>query len=404
MKAVVWHGVGDIRLDDVPQPTLRDDHDAIVRITRSAICGTDLHFIRGTMAGMKKGTILGHEAIGIVTEIGTAVRGFQPGDRVVINSTVSCGACRYCREGKTAQCDVANPNGPQAGTSFFGGPETTGPVDGLQAEYARIPWAQNTMTKLPDSITDDQAILLSDIFPTGWFGAQLAGVSRGDVVVVLGAGIVGQFAAVSAFKQGAGRVIVVDGIPDRLEQARTLGAEVVNFNTEDPVKAVLELTTSIGADCIIDAVGVDAQRPKQGPAAVNRAEAKQFDAEVKQVAPDAKPHRDLWHPGDGPSQAARWAVEMVAKYGRIGIIGVYSPAVETYPIGAAMNKNLTIRMGNCDHHSVTPSLIDLVVAGGFDPAALLTEHEPINDVIAAYEAFDRREPGWIKVELDTTPS
>ncbi|MDN8549113.1 alcohol dehydrogenase catalytic domain-containing protein [Microbacterium sp. NM3R9] len=401
MKAVVWHGIGDIRLDEVADPRIEDGHDAIVRITRSAICGTDLHFIRGTMSGMKEGTILGHEAVGIVTEVGELVRGFQPGDRVVINSTVSCGACRYCRDGHTAQCDVANPNGPEAGTCFFGGPETTGPVNGLQAEYARIPWAQNTMTKLPDSISDDQAILLSDIFPTAWFGAQLAGVSRGDIVVVLGAGIVGQFAVASAFAQGAGRVIAVDGIADRLDRARALGAEIVNFNDDDPVEVVKNLTNEIGADCVIDAVGIDAERPKSGPAAVGGEEAAGFDEEVQQVAPDADPDGDLWRAGDGPSQASRWAVEMVAKYGRIGIIGVYSPLAEVYPIGAAMNKNLTIRMGNCDHHSVTPPLIDMVAAGVFDPADLITEHAAIDDVIAAYEAFDRREPGWVKVALST---
>jgi threonine dehydrogenase-like Zn-dependent dehydrogenase len=399
MKAVVWHGIGDIRLDEVPAPEIRDDHDAIVRITRSAICGTDLHLVRGTMAGMAEGTVLGHEAVGVVTEVGDAVRGFAPGDRVVVNSTISCGACGYCRQGKTSQCDVANPNGPQAGTSFFGGPEATGAIDGLQAEFARIPWAQNTLHRLPDTVGDEQAILLSDIFPTGWFGAQLAGVTRGDVAVVLGAGIVGQFAAVSAFKQGAGRVIVVDGIADRLAQARTLGAEVVNFNVVDPVETVMALTNGVGADCVIDAVGIDAQRPKEGPAAVSGDEAAKFDSEVEQIAPDAHPEGDLWRPGDGPSQAARWAVAMAAKYGRIGVIGVYSPTAETYPIGEAMNKNLTIRLGNCDHHSVTPPLIDMVASGQFDPSALITESESFDSAVAAYEAFDRREPGWIKVEL-----
>jgi threonine dehydrogenase-like Zn-dependent dehydrogenase len=399
MKAVVWHGIGDIRLDEVPAPEIRDEHDAIVRITRSAICGTDLHLVRGTMAGMAEGTVLGHEAVGVVTEVGDAVRGFAPGDRVVVNSTISCGACGYCRQGKTSQCDVANPNGPQAGTSFFGGPEATGAIDGLQAEFARVPWAQNTLHRLPDTVGDEQAILLSDIFPTGWFGAQLAGVTRGDVAVVLGAGIVGQFAAVSAFKQGAGRVIVVDGIADRLAQARTLGAEVVNFNLVDPVETVMALTNGVGADCVIDAVGIDAQRPKEGPAAVSGDEAAKFDSEVEQIAPDAHPEGDLWRPGDGPSQAARWAVAMAAKYGRIGVIGVYSPTAETYPIGEAMNKNLTIRLGNCDHHSVTPPLIDMVDSGQFDPSALITESESFGSAVAAYEAFDRREPGWIKVEL-----
>ncbi|WP_445996497.1 alcohol dehydrogenase catalytic domain-containing protein [Okibacterium fritillariae] len=399
MKAVVWHGIGDIRLDEVAQPTIQDPHDAIIHITRSAICGTDLHFVRGTMAPMREGTILGHEAVGVVVEVGDAVRGFSPGDRVVVNSTMSCGACRYCRMGKTSQCDVANPNGPQAGTSFFGGPETTGPIDGLQAEYARIPWAQNSMHPLPDNVSDEQAILLSDIFPTGWFGAELAGVTRGDVVVVFGAGIVGQFAAASAFKQGAGRVIIVDGEESRLAAALAQNCEIVDYNREDPVQTIMDLTNGIGADCVIDAVGVDAEHPKRGPAAVSDEDAAKFDAEVAQIAPDADPDATQWKPGDGPSQAARWAVEVVAKYGRIGIIGVYSPTVEQYPIGEAMNKNLTIRAGNCDHHSVTPPLIDLVASGQFDPTALITGHEHIGDAIAAYEAFDRREPGWIKVEL-----
>ena len=399
MKAVVWHGIGDIRLDEVAQPTIQDPHDAIIHITRSAVCGTDLHFVRGTMAPMREGTILGHEAVGVVVEVGDAVRGFSPGDRVVVNSTMSCGACRYCRMGKTSQCDVANPNGPQAGTSFFGGPETTGPIDGLQAEHARIPWAQNSMHPLPDNVSDEQAILLSDIFPTGWFGAELAGVTRGDVVVVFGAGIVGQFAAASAFKQGAGRVIIVDGEETRLAAALAQNCEIVDYNREDPVQTIMDLTNGIGADCVIDAVGVDAERPKRGPAAVSDEDAAKFDAEVAQIAPDADPDATQWKPGDGPSQAARWAVEVVAKYGRIGIIGVYSPTVEQYPIGEAMNKNLTIRAGNCDHHSVTPPLIDLVASGQFDPTALITEHEHIGDAIAAYEAFDRREPGWIKVEL-----
>ncbi|WP_165070088.1 zinc-dependent alcohol dehydrogenase [Marisediminicola senii] len=403
MKAVVWHGIGDIRIDEVAQPTIQDSRDAIVQITRSAICGTDLHFVRGTMAPMKEGTILGHEAVGVVTEVGDDVRGFSAGDRVVINSTISCGACRYCRMGKTAQCDVANPNGPLAGTSFFGGPESTGSVNGLQAEYVRVPFAQNTMHPLPDTVSDEQAILLSDIFPTGWFGAELAGVTRGDIVVVFGAGIVGQFTAASAFKLGAGRVIIVDGDETRLAAALAQNCEIVNYNTEDPVQTILDLTGGIGADAVIDAVGVDAERPKTGPAAVSDEDAAKFDAEVEQIAPDAAPRGDLWKPGDGPSQAARWAVDVVAKYGRIGIIGVYSPLVEQYPIGAAMNKNLTIRMGNCDHHSVTPPLIDMVAAGQFDPTAFITEHEQLGSAIEAYEAFDRREAGWMKVEL-TTPA
>ena len=401
MKAVVWHGEGDIRLDSVPDPEIKHPQDAIVRIERSAICGTDLHFIRGTMSGMQPGTILGHEAVGVVTEIGADVRRFAPGDRVIVSSTMSCGMCRYCRMGQTAQCDVANPNGPAAGTCFFGGPESTGPVDGLQAEYARIPWASNTLIPLPDNVSFDAAILLSDIFPTAWFGAELAGIRRGDTVAVFGAGIVGQLAVTSAFRQGAGRVWAIDGVDSRLVQALDQNAEVINFNREDPVQALLDATQGVGVDAVIDAVGVDAQRPASGPAAKeSAAQAEEFAAEVDQVAPETNVQGENWVPGNAPSQASQWAVQSAAKYGRVGIIGVYPPNLSSYPIGQAMNKNLTVRMGNCDHRSVTPPLIDLVATGLFDPAPFITQQEPLTDVVDAYLNFDRREEGWLKTVLD----
>ena len=185
MKAVVFHDVGDIRLDDVADPKIEEATDAIIRITSSAICGTDLHMVRGTFVGMEPGTILGHEAVGVVEEMGDMVRNFEVGDRVVICSTISCGSCAYCRAGYHSQCDNANPHGKRAGTSFFGGPEPTGPFDGLQAEKARIPFAHTTMVKLPDEVTDDQAILISDIFPTAHFGADAAEISDGDSVAIL---------------------------------------------------------------------------------------------------------------------------------------------------------------------------------------------------------------------------
>jgi threonine dehydrogenase-like Zn-dependent dehydrogenase len=184
MKPVVWHGVGDIRLGEVAEPKLQAPTDAIIRLTSSGICGTDLHFVRGTMYGMKSGTILGHEGVGIVEQLGEDVRDFDIDDTVVICSTIACGTCSYCRAGYFGQCDKANPNGPEAGTSFSGGPETIGPVNGLQAERARIPFASTTMGKLPDEISDDQAILIPDIFPTGWLGAELAEIRTGDTVAV----------------------------------------------------------------------------------------------------------------------------------------------------------------------------------------------------------------------------
>ncbi|WP_249522759.1 zinc-dependent alcohol dehydrogenase [Modestobacter marinus] len=400
MKAVVWHGVGDIRLDDVPDPTIQDPTDAIIEVTASGICGTDLHFVRGTMSGMVEGTILGHEAVGIVRETGPGVRNLRPGDRVVVPSTVGCGWCSYCRAGYYAQCDNANPNGAAAGTCFFGGPQTTGPVDGLQAQYARIPYANVGPVWLPDEVGDDAALMLSDIYPTAWFGARLADVSDGDTVLVLGAGPVGQRAVTSAFQQGAGRVLVVDGITSRLDQARRRGAEAIDFNTEDPVEVVKELTGGIGVDRVIDAVGVDAQRPKTGPAAEKaEQEAAQFDAERDQVAPEQNPHGDTFVPGDAPSQSLEWAVQAVAKAGSIGVIGVYPPQLTAFPTGAAMNKNLSIKMGNCNHRRYIPHLLELVRTGAVDPATVLTQVEDMPTVLQAYETFDHRESGWTKAVI-----
>jgi len=400
MKAVVFHDIGDIRLDDVPEPKIEQPLDAIVRITTSAICGTDLHFVRGTFSGMKQGTILGHEAVGIVEEIGSNVRNLSVGDRVVIPSTIACGYCSYCRAGYYAQCDNANPGGPTAGTAFLGGPEAAGGFNGLQAEKARIPFANVNLVKLPDEVTDDQAILISDIFPTGYFGADMANIKHGHTVAVFGCGPVGQFAIASAKLMGAGRVLAIDHLPDRLDMARRQGAEVINFDEEDPVKTILALTGGVGVDCAIDAVGVDAQCPHHGPAAKEAAEKKeQFQQEVEKIAPVQHPDGDNWVPGDAPSQALQWAVQALAKAGTLSIIGVYPPADDSFPIGAAMNKNLTIRMGNCNHRKYVPDLVELVRIGAIDPTAIITQREGMDSVIDAYKEFDLRRPGWLKVEL-----
>jgi threonine dehydrogenase-like Zn-dependent dehydrogenase len=402
MKAVVWHGVGDIRLDEVPEPKIQDAYDAIVRITTSAICGTDLHFVRGTMPGLESGRVLGHEAVGVVEETGPGVRNFRPGDRVVVPSTVGCGVCSYCRAGYYAQCDNANPGGARAGTTFFGGPEAAGGLDGLQAEYARVPFAHVGLVPLPDHVDDARAILLSDIFPTAWFGARLAEVSSGDTVAVLGAGPVGQCAIASARLQGAGRVIVVDGVADRLDLAREQHAETVDFNAEDPAEAIREMTGGIGVDRVIEAVGVDAERPAHGPAAEALAEEEEtFDAERDRTAPVQRPdERSTWVPGDAPSLAARWSVELAAKAGTIGIVGVYPPQSDRFPIGEAMQKNLTLQMGNCNHRRYLPRLVDMVASGVLDPTPLITRWATSENVLDAYENFDRREHGWTKVALN----
>lgn len=368
MKAVVFHGVGDIRLDNVIEPRLQKATDAIVRITTSAICGTDLHMVRGTMPGVRPGTILGHEGVGIVEEVGKHVRNFAPGDRVVVASTIACGYCSYCRDGYYAQCDNANPKGKGAGSSFFGGPEQTGPFNGLQAELVRVPFASVGMVKLPEEVGDDQAIFLSDILPTGYFGAKLAEIEDGDTVAVFGCGPVGQFAIAGAQLLDAGRIFAVDNEKSRLEMARRQGAETIDFDGENPVELIKDLTGGIGVDRVIDAVGVDA----------------------------AKPHGKI---GDAPSQVLEWGVQALAKAGTLSIIGVYPQTMSSFPIGAAMGKNLTLQLGNCNHRRYMPELLSMIRSGALDPAEILTNQEPLTFAIDAYKAFSDRRPGWIKVSL-----
>ena len=396
MRAVVWKGIGEIAVEEVADPKIEEPTDAIVKLTASAICGTDLHFIRGTMPNMKKGQILGHEGVGVIEELGPGVRNFEVGDRVVIPSTVACGNCSYCRAGYYAQCDTVDAEG----TAFYGGPAEAGGYAGLQAEKARVPFANVGLVKLPDEITDDQAILLSDIFPTGYMAAELAEIRPGNTVAVFGCGPVGQFAIASAKLLGAGRVFAIDQVPSRLAMARAQGAEVIDFGKEDPVQTLKELTDDIGVDRAIDAVGMDAERPSGGPAAKSLKDQKAaLDAEAKEVTPKQNPDGDNWHPGDAPSLALQWAVAALAKAGTLSIIGVYGDKNRVFPIGDGMNKNLTIKMGNCNHRKYIPRLIELVMARAIDPAQILTQHEPLGDAISAYKAFDTRQESWIKVEL-----
>lgn len=274
----------------------------------------------------------------------------------------------------------------------------------MQADFVRVPYANVGCVKLPDEVTDDQAIMISDIFPTAWFGAKLAEVEDGDTVAVFGAGPVGVFAVISAFLQGAGRVISVDRHADRLDMAREQGAEPVNFDEEDPIDAIRELTGGIGPDRVIDAVGVDAEHVHAGPGA-GRTETpdEEFAQEVEQTAPE---HKDdgPFSIGEGaaPSMALRWAVRSVAKAGTIGIIGVYPPTVQAFLIGEAMGKNLAILAGNCNHRRYMPELVSLTAGGVVEPDQVLTKREGMVSAIDAYEAFDARAAGWTKVELTTS--
>lgn len=423
MKAVVFHDIGDIRIDDVAEPTIQAPDDAIIKVTHSAICGTDLHMVRGTLTGMQPGTILGHEAVGVVEEVGSRVRNINIGDRVVVPSTIACGHCAYCRDGYHAQCDTAHPDGPLGGTAFFGGPKGAGGFNGMQAEYARIPYANAGLVKLPKEVDDYDALMVSDIVPTGFFGADMAGIRPSMTVAVFGCGPVGLFAIVGAQHMGAGRVLAIDNRQSRLDMAKAQGAEVINFDYEDPVEVVRELTGGIGVDRVIDAVGVDAEAARSGPAADEaRTKADRHARELREVAPDAAAPRSkeeadeqaregtdnesdtppdtAWKPGNAPSQALDWAVESVAKAGLVSIIGVYPPTQTAFPIGLAMQRNLSLRMGNCNHRRYIPELIDRVRNGTLHPQNVLSQTEPIMNALEAYEAFDRRDMGWIKVALD----
>jgi threonine dehydrogenase-like Zn-dependent dehydrogenase len=405
MKAVVFHGVGDIRVDDVSEPKLKEPTDAIVRLTASAICGTDLHMVRGTLPGIKPGRILGHEGVGVVEEIGKEVRNLKKGDRVVIGSTIACGYCSYCRAGWYAQCDNANPNGRDAGTAFFGGPDSAGGFDGLQAEFARVPFASVGAVKLPDEVDDDEAILISDIFPTGYMAADIAHVEPGRTVAVFGCGPVGQFVIASLKLLNAGRIFAIDTIPSRLDMARAQGAEIIDFNAADPVEALKELTGGIGVDRAIDAVGVDAVKPHHGPATRGvKPLADELKQEVKEVAKETHPKDGNWEPGDAPSLVLDWIVDSVAKGGGLSVIGVYPQTLRTFAIGKAMNKNLSLKMGNCHHRKYMPHLIELVRVGAVEPTEILTQAGPITAAIEAYKSFDKREPGWVKVMLEPQPA
>jgi threonine dehydrogenase-like Zn-dependent dehydrogenase len=333
-----------------------------------------------------------------VEEVGPGVRNLSPGDRVVIPSTLGCGNCSYCRAGYFSQCDNANPNGPSAGTAFFGGPKQSGPFNGLQAEKARVPFANVNLVKLPPEVDDDDAILLSDIFPTGYMAAENAEIKPGNSVAIFGCGPVGQFTIASAKLLDAGRIFAIDNVKSRLDMAREQGAEVINFDDEDPIEALKELTAGIGPDRVIDAVGVDANMPHSGPAA--KKSKKEHKGESLEVAPERNPKNGNWEPGDAPSQVLSWCVEAVAKAGTMSIIGVYSEQVKGFPIGNAMEKNLTIKMGNCDHRRYLPNLIELVRNGTVVPAEILTQVEPMTSVLEAYKMFDKRQPGWIKVKLE----
>lgn len=401
MKALVFKGIGNISIEIVNDPTIEHPQDAVVKITTSAICGTDLHMIRGTMNDMVKGTIMGHEGVGIVEQIGSEVTDINIGDRVIIGSTIGCGKCDYCQIELYSQCTQSNPNGAQSGTTFFGGPQASGPIQGMQAEKVRVPYADVNLVRIPDEILDEQVILLSDILPTAYMAVDMAHVSEHDTVAVFGCGPVGQLVIHCLKQKNVNKIFAIDRVPSRLEMAKKQGAHVINFDEVDPVQELHKLTNKQGPTRVIDAVGIDAQQQKGSLFSfiTRYTQKKQFKNELKEVAPRINSYDGNWIPGDGPSQALQWAVDSVAHAGTVSIIGVYSSCMRFFPIGNAFGKNITIRMGNCNHRKYIPLLLEWVKNGSFDSRDFVTQTLPLDVIVDAYHHFDKREENWIKVIL-----
>lgn len=375
MKAVVYHGPYDVRVEDVPRPAIQDPQDAILKVTLASLCGTDLHPYRGTMPGMQDGTILGHEFVGVVEEVGDKVKNLQPGDRVLVPSTIACGYCSYCTEGLYAECENTHPVGQSA--AMYGGPKSTGPYQGGQADYVRVPFATVGPVEIPDGLTDEQMIPLTDIFPTGYFGADLAEVRPGKSVAVFGAGPVGLMAMESARLMGAGRIFAVDSVPGRLDMAARRGFEAVNFNDGDPVQQIMDLTGGNGVDCAIDAVGVGS-RCGAGLSASDGHECS--------------------------SQALRWAVASAKKAGTVAVIGLYPEPVKDFPIDLIIRRNLTFRAGDCNHRKYIPLLMPMIQDGSFDPTFVITDTMPLEKAPEAYQKFDQEQGQHVKIVLETPAS
>ena len=351
MRALCWHGTGDVRVDTVPDPKIEHPRDAIIRITACAICGSDLHLLDGYQPTMESGDILGHENMGEVIELGSEVTNLKIGDRVVVPFTISCGQCWFCQKGLFSACDRTNPNAElaakamgQSPAGLFGFSHMMGGYSGGQAEYLRVPMADIGPIKIPDSVTDEQALFLSDIFPTGYMAAENAQIQPGDTVAIWGCGPVGQFAIRSALMMGAGRVIAIDEVPERLAMAQAGGAETIDFSEVDVYDELMSRTAKRGPDSCIDAVGCEAA----GHGAA--------DAILDKVKTTVMLATDRVH-------VLREAIMCCRKGGTISIPGVYVGMADKIPLGAAMNKGLTLKMGQTHVQAYTKPLLEKIKAG-----------------------------------------
>ena len=378
MKALVYHGAKDVRIDDKPKPEIKDKEDIILRVTSTALCGSDLHLYHGTVQGMEPGQTLGHEFMGIVEEKGSGVDELQIGDRVVIPFNISCGNCWFCRHELWSQCERSNRNAEFG--AAYGYTQLMGGYDGGQAEFVRVPFANAGALKVPDSISNDQDVLfLSDILPTGYFGADIANVQPGDDVAVFGAGPVGYFATMSAFLRGAARVFSIDHWPTRLSKTKDLGAEIINFDDEDPVATIRKETRNRGALCI-DAVGYEA---------VGHMSAGNGNHNNYKGHDHSKISNPAYEPAN-PLQVITWMCQSARRFSTLSIPGVYGSEYDKFPLGQLFNKELQIRLGQCPVKKYNEQLLHLIESGRIDPKPLISHTLKLEEAPKAYDMFDKK--------------
>ncbi len=387
MRALVWHGKEDVRIDNVPDPKIENQGDVIVKITATAICGSDLHLYDGYQPTMEEGDILGHEPMGEVVEVGSAVKKLKKGDRVVVPFTISCGKCWFCEQTFFSCCDTTNPNAEmarkamgQSPAGLFGFSHMLGGYAGGQAEYLRVPHADVGPVKIESGLPDEKVLFLSDIFPTGYMAAENAQIEPGDTVAVWGCGPVAQFAIRSAWMLGAGRVIAIDRVPERLSLAEQSKAETINFDREDVYERLMEATNGRGPDRCIDAVGCEAHSTGSFDSVLDKAKATVF------LATDR-------------AHVIRQAIMCCRKQGTISVPGVYVGAIDKFPFGAAMNKGLTIKMGQTHVQRYLAPLLEKIESGEIDPSFVITHRRPLEEGPALYKTFRDKEDGCIKVVL-----
>ncbi len=387
MRALCWHGKKDVRCDTVPDPRIEDPRDAIVKVSSCAICGSDLHLYDGFMPGMEKGDVLGHEFMGEVVEVGASDHRLRPGDRVVIPFTIVCGECEQCRRGNFSVCERSNRNRALADKAFghspaglFGYTHLTGGYAGGQAEYVRVPFADAGAVKVPEGLTDEQALFLGDIFPTGWQAAVQCDIEPTDTMAVWGAGAVGQFAIRSAVLLGAAQVIAIDRLPDRLSMARAGGAITIDFEQESVVERLNELTHGKGPEKCIDAVGMESHATRSIDALYDR-------AKQAVMLETGRPH------------VLREMMYVCRPAGILSVPGVYGGLLDKLPFGMAMNKALTIRTGQTHVNRWTDDLLRRIEEGQIDPSFVVTHTVGLERGPEMYRTFRDKQDGCVKVVL-----